>query len=176
MPVVYEMQSGAMTYGMEYTLSGTSLILRELRYGTGEPRGGLKPETKRFATAADAAAYLRWRISQHRGNYKLVDGDAPALDPHEDFRRIKDKTKAYRYYEHAGSKQWVDLDLDASNMIVTTGPIGAAGSETIVEFDWDGDARTGYKTKVAELERDGYVLVESTAKPKTKPTTKPRKR
>jgi len=161
MRVVYELRSGAMTYGLELEQVGATVTTRELRYTTGEPRAGLKPTKKRFASEADAGKYLRLSVTTilPRG-YALVEGTAPVLDPAEDFRKVKDKTRAYRYFEHRDHGNFVDVDLDASNMVIVEGKIGEAGVETIIEHDWDGDAKTAYKAKLAELARDGYVLVE----------------
>ena len=163
-----------MTYGLELDQVGATVTARELRHATDEPRKGLSPTKKRFASEADAGKYLRLSAMTilQRG-YVLVEGTAPALDPAEDFRHVKDKTRAYRYFEHRDHGTFVDVDLDASNMVVVEGNIGAAGTETIIEHNWDGEAKTAYKAKVAQLLRDGFVLVEGDA---PKPAKAKRKR
>lgn len=162
MKLVYEYQSGAMTYGASYEVAGKTVVTREIRHGTGEPRKEGNTKKRAFATAALAEKFVRLCASVVTAQgWLLVEGTAPKLDPAESFRDVKEKSKAYRYFEHADGR-FLDLDLDSSVLLVTRGQQGTAGASAHEETNWEGEAKEAYVARTREALGEGFVLKEGT--------------
>lgn len=160
MKLIYEYQSGQMTYGAEYELAGSKVIRREIRYATGEPRQAGNTTRTAFASAALAEKFLRLQVAgAQQSQWKLVEGVAPTLDPNENFRDVKEKTKAYRYLEHSDGR-FVDLDLDVTVLLVTRGKRGEPGESANEEFNWDGETSAAFSERTMELISQGFTLKE----------------
>jgi hypothetical protein len=153
----FESKSGATTYAYEYVLDEAKhTVTRSSEIKTGkqfEPYG--KPTKKKLESLELAQKYFRYWLSQQ--DSPKVSGDEVAIDPQEDFKDVKDKSSDYRYLEHATTKQFFDIDRDASNVIVVEGAIGTRGTETIHEHNWDGEAKDFYKEQLAAKIAAGYA-------------------
>jgi hypothetical protein len=153
----FESKSGATTYAHDIVLDEAKCtVTRTDEIDTGDgmrPYG--KPTKKKLATAELAAKYFRFWLSGE--DSPKVSGDEVALDPQEDFKDVKDKSSDYRYLENAKTKQFFDIDRDASIVIVWEGAIGTRGVETVHETNWDGEAKDLYKKQLAAKTAAGYA-------------------
>jgi predicted DNA-binding WGR domain protein len=143
----FEHRWGAMTYTQDITLDEAKLQVTLASGG--------KPTRKKLPTLELARKYFRYCLA--RQTWTKVSGDDVELIPGEDFKDVKDKTPDYRYFENPTTKQFWDIDRDMSELHVTEGAIGTAGTETVEEFPWDGEAKSAYKQRIADKIAAGYA-------------------
>jgi predicted DNA-binding WGR domain protein len=156
----FESVFGDVTYSYEIVLDEAKCQVTSAMGSrpTGEPLGPFgKPTKKKLETIELARKYFRYSLLQQRQQATFVDGDRVELDPEEVFRDVKDKSSDYRYVENAKTKQFFDIDRDASNVIVSEGALGTKGTETTHEYNWDGEAKQHYKEMLAAKLGEGYV-------------------
>ena len=170
MKLRYQRVENGWVYDTEYELAQRTVshVFRYYEKSNGPGQAWTVKNRRTLATPKLAAKYLRWHLSRQRD--PLVDGEPPALDPAESFQDVKDKTKAYRYFVHPKKNHFVDLETDASDLIVCEGTIGTPGSEQRTHYNWEGELRPVYEAKCEELVAAGYVLKEG--KPMAAPKAK----
>ena len=160
MKLRYQRVENGWAYDSEYELTQRTVryVFRYYKQADGPEDAWTVRTNRTLATPALAAKYLRWSLS--RQTDPLIEGEPPALDANESFQDVKDKTKAYRYFVHPRTKHFVDLETDASDLILCQGTVGTPGTEERTHYNWEGELRPVYKAKCEELVAAGYVLKE----------------
>lgn len=119
---------------------------------------GNKPRHKKLETLEQARKYFRYALARMTWPRKSFEGgEAPALDPDEDFKDVKDKSSDYRYVENTKTKQFWDIDRDYTELHMTSGAIGTKGTASVEVCNWDGEAKQRYKALLAEKQEAGYA-------------------